>query len=120
MTGIFNSDERRAMAADLRRLMIRLQNSDPPDVGLGPDIRDVLNAPATIRDPLNFMDDALWLADFLSFDRVDVLAAATKALREKVRAGWKAPFEISNADAARAITSIVLKGHIARLEGVPV
>lgn len=120
MTAIFGNDKDRAQAIELRRLMMRLQNGDGEDRPLGADIVTAIGAPAEIGDPTGCIDCALHLADYLKMNRIEALAFATKNLRDRVRVGWKSAATISTADAARAITAIVVKGQIARLEGTPV
>lgn len=119
MTAMFRPEKDRALAIELRRLLIRLQNGDGEDPALGADIREAFALSHTIGDPAGCIDCALWLADHLRFDRMEALAWATNTLRDRVRGGWKSANEITNADAARAITAILLKGKIAQLEGTP-
>lgn len=120
MTAIFSKDGDRAQAIELRRLLIRLQNGDGEDRPLGADIMAAIGAPAEMGDPTGCIDCALYLADFLKFERLEALAWATTNLRDRVRGGWKSVNAIAPADAARAITAIVLKGQIARLERAPI
>ena len=120
MTAIFRTERERRQAIELRRLLIRLQNGEGEDRPLGADIVAAVGAPAEIGDPTGCLDCALYLADFLRAPRIDVLAVTTNALRERVRGGWKSAQEISVADAARAMTTIVVKAQIAKLEGAPV
>ncbi len=71
--------------------------------------------------PIRFSCDcAFYLADYLRFDRMEALAWTVTTLRDRVRGGWKCAEEINNADAARAMTCVLLKGKIAQLEGAPV
>lgn len=119
MTAMFRTDADRTLAIELRRLLMRLQNGDGEDPGLGADIREAFVLPHTMGDPAGCIDCSLSLADFLKFNRVEALAWATNNLRDRVRSGWKTAHEITNADAARAITAILLKGKIAQLEGTP-
>lgn len=119
MTAIFSTDDQRAQAIELRRLLIRLQNGEGEDRPLGADIVGAIGAPATLGDPTGCLDCALYLADYLKMSRVDTLASAIMDLRTRVRGGWKAAADITNSDAARAITRIVVRGQIARLEGPP-
>lgn len=119
MTAMFRTEEDRSLAIELRRLLIRLQNGEGEDPGLGADIREAFALSHTIGDPIGCIDCALWLADFLKTSRVEALDCATNNLRVRCREGWKTANEITNADAARAITAILLKGKIAQLEGTP-
>jgi len=119
MTAMFRTDADRSLAIELRRLLIRLQNGDGEDPALGADIREAFALPHTIGDPAGCIDCSLWLADHLKIDRMEALAWATNNLRDRCRDGWKTANEITNADAARAITAILLKAKIARLEGTP-
>lgn len=116
---LFTTDAARAQAIDLRRLLLRLENSDAADSSLGDEILTALNAPAGIGDPTDCMDCAADLADWLRQPRLDVIAQATNALRERVRRGWKCAAEISAADAARAMTVILLRVQLAKLERAP-
>lgn len=120
MTAVFTTDDQRAQAIELRRLLIRLQNGDGEDRALGADIVNAAGAPATLGDPTGCLDCALYLADHFKMNQVDTLARAVINLRERVREGWKKAGEISNSDAARAITVIVVRTQIAKLEGQPV
>lgn len=120
MSAIFGKDSDRAQAAELRRLLIRLQNGDGEDRPLGADIVTMVGAPAEIGDPTGCLDCALYLAEFLKFERLEAIAWATNRLKDRVRGGWKAAGEITNEDAARAVTCVVLKGQIARLERAPI
>jgi hypothetical protein len=119
MTVMFRTDTDRALAIELRRLLMRLQNGDGEDPGLGADIREAFELPHTMGDPIGCIDCALWLADHLKASRVEALDCATGALKERCRDGWKSADQITHADAARAITGILLKGKIAKLEGTP-
>lgn len=120
MTAIFRTEKDRAAAVELRRLLIRLQNGEGEDRPLGADIVAAVGAPPEIGDPTGCLDCALYLADFLRVPRIDVLAVTTKTLRDRVRDGWKSAHAITVPDAARALTTIVIKGQIAKLEGPPV
>lgn len=120
MTAIFRTEADRMQAIELRRLLLRLQNGEGEDRPLGADIVTAIGAPAALGDPTGCLDCALYLADYLKMPRIEALAWSIKTLRDRVREGWKAPEDISHADAARALTIIVVKGQIARLEGAPV
>ena len=119
MTGLFATDVQRACAADLRRLLKRLEGGEGEDRALGADIVNALDAPPMIGDPTGCIDCALHLADALKQDGVDVLASAVVDLRQRVLSGWKRGGEITTADAARAISAIVLRVYIAKLEKAP-
>lgn len=119
MTAIFRTATDRAQAIELRRLLLRLQNGDGEDRPLGADVVTAIGAPAELGDPTGCLDCAMHLADYLQFSRMEALAWAVKVLRDRVRDGWKAAGDITHADAARAITTIIVKGQIARLEGTP-
>lgn len=120
MTAMFRSDADRALAIDLRRLLMRLQNGDGEDPCLGADIREAFALPHTLGDPVGCLDCAAYLARHLKVDIVVASAWAGKNLLERMRDGWQpAGREISHVDLARAITAILLKGKIAQLEGTP-
>ncbi|GAA3849494.1 hypothetical protein AFIC_001023 [[Pseudomonas] carboxydohydrogena] len=118
-TRIHTTDAQRTKAAAVRRLLIRLENGDGEDRTLGADILDALDVPAQTLCPVSFMDGAAALAGFLGFQRMDICNAAAKALRERVLGGWKDGKSITAADLARAMTIILLKLQLAKLERAP-
>lgn len=120
MTALFRTDDDRKLAIELRRLMMRLQAGEGEDRELGADILEAFVLPHTIGDPTGCLDCAFYLADFLKMGRIEALAWATHGLKERVRDGWKSANEITNADAARAMTAVLLKARIAQLEGAPI
>lgn len=120
-TRLFTSDAARSRAADIRRLMIRLENGDGADRALGQDILLAVDAPLTMGDPTGELDSAYHLATFLKQPTLDLHVRCGRAVRERIaRGGWKAPDLVTNADIARATTIIVLRVHLANLERAPV
>lgn len=119
MADFFTTDKQRAKAAELRRLLIRLENGEGEDGTLGDAILNALAAPLTILDPTGCMDDVLHLADFIGQPRSDLLARATAMLRDKVRDGWKPAGVITQADVSRAMLTIMIRVQLATLERAP-
>lgn len=115
---LFTPDKQRAKAADVRRLLLRLENSGD-DRGLGDEILNAIDAPHTIGDPLGNMDCAANLCAFLKHSHMDIIGSATTALRQRCREGWKLSTEITSADVARQMTITVLRVHLANLERAP-
>lgn len=118
-TRIHSTDAQRAKAAQIKRLLIRVQNGDGEDRSLGADILDALEVPTQTLCPVSFMDGAAELAGFLKYERMEICKAATTLLRDRVTGGWKEGREISSADLARAMTTILLKLQLAKLERAP-
>lgn len=115
----YSNDNEREQARTLRSLLVLLEGCAGDNSALGPDILNALDAPIGIGDPVTCMDCALHLADWMKQPQLDVLNSATAWLREKVRAGWKKPEAIGGADAARAITTVLLRVQLANLERAP-
>lgn len=117
---LHSNDNEREQARQLRSLLVLLDGDIAgDDHALGADILNALDAPIGIGDPVMCMDCALHLADWMKQPQLDVLNAATAWLRDKVRTGWKKPEAISGADAARAITTVLLRVQLANLERAP-
>ena len=121
VTALFTTDGKREQAGALRLLLTRIENGAGEDRVLASDVLDALDAPVLIGDVTGFVDSALHLAEFLKQDRLDALSGALRCIFERIRrGGWKTSGDVSHADAARAITGLVLRVHIAKLEGAPV
>lgn len=118
-TRIHMTDAQRAAAADVRRLLVRLQNGEGEDRALGADILNALDAPSLTLCPVSFMDGAAQLTGLLGYPRTEICNAAAKVLRERVLTGWKDGRDITAADLARAMTTVLLKLHLAKLERAP-
>lgn len=116
---IFTSDIQRAHAADVRRLLIRVENGVGEDRALGADILEITGAPAMIGDPIGCIDCALYLVEFLEQDRLIAIERVSKNLAGRVRAGWKTTDAISISDVARAICALALKVYLGRMERAP-
>lgn len=120
MTAIFRTDEARSSAAELRRLLIRLLNGEGEDRDLGADVREALGVPSEAGDPTGCMDCAYALVKAMRIDWLETFERVKMNLRDRARTGWNPPDGVTNADVARAITIVVVKCEIARLEGTPV
>lgn len=120
MADLFATHQQRARAAELRRLLIRLENGDGEDVDLGDAILNAIAAPFTILNPTGCLNDALHLADYLKMSRVELLARATIVLRNRVLDGWKSAGVITQADVSRAMLAIMVRIQLATLERAPV
>lgn len=120
MTRVFKTDAERERAEHFRALLARLSAGDGEDRTLGADIVEACGvAPAEFGDPTACIDCAIALTDILSFQRIEILTAAIHGLRQRCREGWKPLQNITAADTARAITTLIVRGEIARLEGMP-
>ena len=119
MTRLHSNDNEREQARQLRCLLVRLEDGWETDQTVGIDILYALDAPSAIGDPILNMDCAVHLAKWMRQPVDSVLNAATAALRNKVRGGWKNSGSISNADVARSITGVLVRVCLAKLEGAP-
>lgn len=119
MSDLFATDKQRARAAELRRLLLRLDNGDGADRDLGDAIMNAVAAPMTILDPTASMEDALALARFLGHSQAEILSCATVGLKRRVLGGWKSAEVIVQADVARAMLAIILRVELANLERAP-
>lgn len=105
---LFTSDRQRDLAADLKRLIARLDAGHGPDRRLGADVLEVLAAPATMGDPTESIDCCLHLAEFLK--------------QSAVRALGKTQQSHPNAEPrhiARLMCTKVLIIHLAQIERAP-
>lgn len=108
MTPLFTSDKQREHAADLKRLIARLEAGHGPDRQLGADILEAVAAPATMGDPTASVDCCLHLAEFLK--------------QSAVRSLGKTQQSHPNADPrhiARLMCAKVLIIHLAHVERKP-
>lgn len=117
---LFTPDDQRARAVEVRRLMLRLENGEGEDRNLGADILDAILAPPTIGDVTGCVDCAYHLAKHLGQSTLNLHLRVGIEMRERVECGQKSAGEISVADVARAMTAIVLKVYLAKLERAPV
>lgn len=120
MTGIFRTHADRASAAELRRLLIRLQNGEGEDRALGADIREAFNLPHTAGDPTGCIDCALAVAVAAKQDPKDALKAALDGIDHRLREGWQPTVADGLAVLSRAVCLVVLKCKIAKLEAAPI
>jgi hypothetical protein len=116
---LFTSDEQRARAIEVRRLLLRLENGEGEDRGLGADVLDALAAPAEIGDVTGCMDCAYHLARHLGQSTLNLHVRVGFKMRERVDGGWKSAAAVTGADVARATTAIVLKVYLVKLERAP-
>jgi hypothetical protein len=105
---IFSTDTQRERAAQVKVLLARLQ-SCPGERGLGVDIVDVVEAPRTIGDPTRQVDAALSLAKHLGQNPGEVAASVFRFKRVDCTVG----------EIARMLCAVVLRVHLAKLEGAP-
>jgi hypothetical protein len=116
---LFTSDDQRARAIEVRRLLLRLENGEGEDRNLGADILNAIDAPTLIGDVTGCMDCAYHLARHLGQSTLNLHVRVGFKMRERVDCGWKSAAEVTGADVARAMTAIVLKVHLAQLERAP-
>jgi len=117
---IHTPDALRTQAAEVRRLLIRLENGDGADRALGQDILLAVDAPLTIGDPTGELDSAYHLASYLKQPTLTLHVRCGHVVRSRIdRGGWKSADQVTNADIARATTAIVLRVHLANLERAP-
>lgn len=116
---IFASDMQRAHAAEIRRLLIRVENGDGDDRALGADILETTGAPMTIGSPIGCLDCVYDFVQFLEQDSFALLDRAKRILADRVRAGWKSEAQITTSDIARVMCALALKVYLGRMERAP-
>lgn len=119
MNRLHSNDNEREQARKLRGLLVLLDDYASADPTLGWVLLDALNAPIGIGDPIEHIDSAIHFAKWMKQPVDSVLSAATVSLRDKVRNGWKSSGALTGADAARAITAVLVRVCLAKLEGAP-
>ena len=116
---LFTSEAARAQAIEVRRVLLRLQNGDGEDRGLGADVLNAVEAPTTIGDVTGCVDCAYDLARFLKQSTLNLHVRCGLKIRDRINEGWKLADQVTNADMARTMTIIVLRVHLANLERAP-
>jgi hypothetical protein len=112
---LHQTDAERERAAELRKLLARVEAGRGEDRPLGADILNALDAPTLIGDPTACLDCTLNLAQAIGQDMLEVLGAAMRYAVAMAKEGKTITVE----DVARIACSIALRVHVAKIEGAP-